>query len=94
MKSAMHDRGSRGYWETLLAFSKEKDNPPEAYTGNYGVAILYARLGEKDKSIDALEKAYAERQIAMTEIGIEPALDPLRSEPRFQELLRKVGLAK
>jgi hypothetical protein len=30
----------------------------------------------------------------MTEIGIERALDPLRSEPRFQELLRKVGLAK
>jgi TolB-like protein/DNA-binding winged helix-turn-helix (wHTH) protein len=94
MKTALRARGPRGYWETLLEFSKDKANPPEAYTGNYGVAILYARLGEKDKSMDALDKAYVERQLAMTEIGIEPALDSLRSETRFQELLRQVGLAK
>ena len=94
MRTALRARGPRGYWETLLEFSKGKENPPEAYTGSYGTAILYVRLGEKENSMDALEQAYVERQLALTEIGIEPALDPLRAEPRFQELLRRVGLAK
>jgi TolB-like protein/DNA-binding winged helix-turn-helix (wHTH) protein len=94
LRSALRARGPRGYWETLLEFSKDKVNPPEAYIGNYGTALLYAHLGKKDKSLDALEQSYAERRLAMTEIGIEPALDPLRSEPRFRELLRQVGLAK
>jgi len=94
LKSALDARGPRGYWETLLKFSKGKQNPPEAYTGNYGLAIIYARLGERDNCMDGLEQACVERQLAMTEIGIEPALDPLRSEPRFRELLRQVGLAK
>ena len=94
MRTALRARGPRGYWETLLEFSKGKENPPEAYTGSYGTAILYVRLGEKEKSMNALEQAYVERQLALTEIGIEPALDPLRAEPRFQELLWRVGLAK
>lgn len=67
-------------------------NPPEAYDDAYGIAIIYARLGERDKSIDSLESAYAERKIAMSEIGVEPAFDALRSDPRFHVLLRRVGL--
>src|SRR5205823_672382 len=57
-----------------------------------GLAILYFRLGERTKALQALEQAYKERQLHMTEIGIEPAFDELRSEPRFQELLRQVGV--
>lgn len=58
------------------------------------MAIVYARLGEKNKSIGALEQAYVERQLAMTEIAIEPALDPLRSEPRFRGIAPPSGLGK
>jgi hypothetical protein len=58
------------------------------------LAILYARLGEKEKALQALECAYQERQLHMTEIGIEPAFDALRSEPRFHDLLHHVGLLR
>jgi hypothetical protein len=69
-------------------------NPPEAYDDSYGIAIIYSRLGEKEKAIDSLESAYAERKIAMSEIGVEPAFDVLRSDPRFHVLLRRVGLER
>ena len=92
LRQAFASRGPRGYWEKLLELSRRSDNPPEAYTVRDGLAILYARLGDKEKALQTLERAYKERQVHMTEIGVEPAFDVLRSEPRFQELLREVGL--
>jgi hypothetical protein len=44
--------------------------------------------------LDSLEKAYEQRSLSMTELAIEPAFDPIRTDPRFQTLLRRVGLAK
>ena len=64
------------------------------YTTRDGLAILYARLGEKEKALQALEQAYKERQFHMTEIGVEPAFDTLRSEPRFQDLLHRTGVQR
>jgi TolB-like protein/DNA-binding winged helix-turn-helix (wHTH) protein len=93
LRKSLAARGPRGYWEKVLQFSRSDPNPPEAYVGSYGRAILYARLGDKDLAIASLQKAYEERQIFMTEIGVEPAFDPLRSDPRFQSLLHRVGLA-
>jgi adenylate cyclase len=94
LKAALASRGPRGYWETVLEFSQTKDNPPESYTSSYGFALLYARLGDADKSLDTLERAHSERILAVTELGVEPAFDPLRPDPRFQNLLRQVGLTK
>jgi len=94
LRKAFASRGPRGYWEKLLELSQRSDNPPEAYTARDGLAILYVRLGEKEKALQALEQAYKERQLHMTEIGIEPAFDALRSEPRFQDLLHRIGLLR
>jgi tetratricopeptide (TPR) repeat protein len=94
LRKALKEGGPQGYWKKALERSRTVENPPEAYVGPYGSAILLARLGEKEKALNALEKALDERVLAMTEIGVEPALDPLRGEARFQELLRRVGLAK
>jgi tetratricopeptide (TPR) repeat protein len=92
LHKAFATRGPLGYWAKLLELSQRSDNPPEAYTTNDGLAILYARLGEKQKALQALEQAYDERQLHMTEIGVEPAFDTLRSEPRFQDLLDRIGM--
>jgi TolB-like protein/DNA-binding winged helix-turn-helix (wHTH) protein/Tfp pilus assembly protein PilF len=92
LRKAFASRGARGYWEILLDLSKRSNNPPEAYTRSDGLAIVYVRLGEKEAALQALEQAYKERQLHMTEIAIEPAFDALRSEPRFQELLRRIGV--
>lgn len=92
LQKALTARGPEGFWLTLLEFSKATMNPPEAYTDHWGVAIIYAQLGDKQRALDALEQAYSERNFMLTELAIEPALDPLRSEPRFKNLLHRVGL--
>jgi TolB-like protein/DNA-binding winged helix-turn-helix (wHTH) protein len=96
LRAAFVARGQRGYWEKTLEFSlavNQTSAPaPEGYNTSYGLAILYARLGERDKALESLEQAYRERELPMTEIGVEPALDPLRTDVRFQSLLRRVGL--
>lgn len=94
LRHAFATRGPRGYWEKLLELSRRPDNPPEAYTTTDGLAILYVRLGDKDKAMQALEQGYKERQLHMTEIGIEPTFDALRHEPRFQDLLHRVGVQR
>jgi len=56
-----------------------------------GFALTYAYLGETGKAIHYLERSFTERVGMMCLIGCDPALDILRSEPRFKELIRKVG---
>jgi TolB-like protein/DNA-binding winged helix-turn-helix (wHTH) protein len=94
LRTALARDGSRGYWQRVLELSQTGFNAPEGYGSSYGAAIVYTRLGENDKALDSLERAYADRQLAMTEIAIEPAFDPLRSDARFVALLGRVGLGR
>ncbi len=55
------------------------------------VASVYAVLGETDTAFEWLEKAYEGRSLELTLIRVEPGLDPLRSDPRFDDLLRRIG---
>jgi tetratricopeptide (TPR) repeat protein len=57
------------------------------------LAILYAALGEKEQAFASLAQAHASHDPQLQLIGVVPAFDPLRSDPRFQELVRGVGLA-
>jgi tetratricopeptide (TPR) repeat protein len=75
LRHALKTRGAPGYWKELLELTQTADNPPEAYNSSFGTAILYSQLGEKSKALDALDKAYEQRALAMTEIAIEPAFD-------------------
>jgi len=57
--------------------------------------MVQARLGDTDATYASLEKAYQQRSTEMLYwIQTEPAFDRLRSEPRFQDLLRKTGLPR
>ncbi len=56
------------------------------------VAYVYAALGEADAAFEWLEKAYERRQGELGWLQVAPVLDPLRSDPRFQDLLRRIGL--
>jgi hypothetical protein len=56
--------------------------------------MIYARLGENDKAFVWLEKAYDERAGWLIELKVEPAWEKMRSDARFQDLLRRVGLEK
>ncbi|MCA1628163.1 MAG: protein kinase [Acidobacteria bacterium] len=57
-------------------------------------AMLHAALGKRDEAFAELEKAYAERDGNLLYIAVEPSFDPLRADPRFQDLLRRVGLSQ
>lgn len=62
------------------------------YVSPVELAILYVGLNEKEKALTSLERAFAERDSQMQYLMIEPNFDQLRAEPRFAELVRKVGL--
>ncbi len=56
------------------------------------IAVVYAALGDKDRAFENLNLAYAERSFLLTFLKTEPALDPLRSDARYQDLLKKMKL--
>ena len=55
------------------------------------MAYVYAALQEADAAFEWLEQAYERRSLQVVLIRDDPLLDPLRSDPRFQDLLRRIG---
>jgi TolB-like protein/DNA-binding winged helix-turn-helix (wHTH) protein/Flp pilus assembly protein TadD len=62
------------------------------YFPPYQLALIHVGLGEKEEALNLLEKAYEERYPWLVHLAVEPRLDPLRSEPRFQTLINRIGL--
>jgi eukaryotic-like serine/threonine-protein kinase len=62
------------------------------YSSAYGIASMYAELGERDQAFRWFDTAYQERDLFMLGLKTDFSLDPIRSDPRFAELVRKVGL--
>jgi hypothetical protein len=54
--------------------------------------VIYAGLDEKDQAFACLEKAYTRHEQGFVVMNREPMFDPLRSEPRFADLLRRINL--
>src|ERR1700737_3607447 len=62
------------------------------YVSSFQIAAIYAGLGEKDRAFAWLEKAYEERADGLVNLKAEQRFDSLRSDPRFKDLARRVGL--
>ena len=77
---------ARKVLDQLEQLSKRK------YVSPYFIAVIYAGLRERDQMFVWLEKAYQERHPFMTTIAVDPVFDQVRSDPRFSELVRRVGL--
>jgi DNA-binding winged helix-turn-helix (wHTH) protein/TolB-like protein/Flp pilus assembly protein TadD len=60
----------------------------------YSIAIIYEGLGEKELAFEWLEKDYKNKGANLALLKVEPMLDSLRSDPRFNELLKRIGLAE
>jgi len=69
------------------------EHAQKSYVSPFDVALIYTALGEKDTAFRWLEKAVAERSTFLVYSKWEPRLDPLRSDPRFKELLNRIGFA-
>jgi tetratricopeptide (TPR) repeat protein len=74
--------------------SRMLDLRARRYVDGYLIAAIYAGLGEQDKAFEWLTRAYEEHSGQLVCIKIEPWFENLRSDPRFKELLKKVGFEK
>jgi TolB-like protein/cytochrome c-type biogenesis protein CcmH/NrfG len=93
----MHDAYASGGWNGYLRYFIAECRKPETtggYKPAYPVAASFAELGEKDEAFAWLAKAYDERDYQLTLLKVAPEMDNLRSDPRFTDLLRRVGLAQ
>jgi len=62
------------------------------YFPGFQIALIYIALGERDQALALLEKSYRERYPALIHVKVEPRLDPIRSDPRFKDLVKRIGL--
>ena len=72
--------------DEFLAQSMERPVPA------FDLAVVYVGLGQKDQAFEQLEKAYEDRFYRLVYLGVDPLFDPLRSDVRFKDLLRRIGL--
>jgi adenylate cyclase len=67
---------------------------PSGYVPQFNLAIIYLGMGDRARALDSLEKAYADHSQWLNSLKMERIFDPLRSEPRFIALLKKMNLEK
>jgi len=80
--------------EALKILAELKKAASKGYVRPSTLAVVYIGLGDKDQVFFWLEKAYQERSNYMAWLKVFPLHDPLRSDPRFDDLLRRIGLAQ
>jgi TolB-like protein/Tfp pilus assembly protein PilF len=77
-------------WLGFVRLVVAENSPLRDSNNNWVLAKAYLDLGDKNKALDELYKGYDNRLSSMCWLKVEPQMDPLRSEPRFQELLKKM----
>jgi eukaryotic-like serine/threonine-protein kinase len=80
--------GKKGVYRWLIAQYSDPANP--SYSA-FSVASDYARLGDNDNAFAWLEKAYQQHSTQLIGLKMDPALDGLRSDPRYADLVRRIG---
>jgi len=78
--------------EGLRVIRELQDISGKRYVSPYGVAQIYATLHDKEQTYKWLETAYRDRAVWMSYLAVDPVFDSIRSEERFRDLLRRVGL--
>ena len=89
-KNGASKSGLRGYWEALVPFIPE--NLANGNIDSWDAAVAYTSAGNNEKALFWLAKSVDARCFGVTFLGVDPTFDPLRSDPRFVSLLRRVGL--
>jgi len=82
--------GERGRANKVLYELREMSK--RRYVSPYLFAVVYVGLGDKEQAFTGLEKAYQDRSFFLIWLKVEPQFDSLREDPRFQNLLRRIGL--
>ncbi|MGH9755266.1 MAG: protein kinase domain-containing protein [Blastocatellia bacterium] len=80
--------------EALRVIDELQRSPGERRVSPFHFALVHIGLGENDRAIELLDKAYDERTERLVWLRADPRFDPLRQDPRFIELLTRMGLAR
>jgi len=78
--------------EALQTIAQLQEISKDRYVSPYGVARVYAALNDKEQTFKWLQNAYDDGAVWMAYLAVDPAFDRFRSDRRFQDLLRRVGL--
>ena len=84
--------GFRGCWKALIPYAL--DGLRKGGIDAFNVAVVYTRAGDADNAILWLQKAVNGRSFGISFLGVDPAFDRLRPDPRFLSLLQDIGLTK
>ena len=90
LKQAFAKDGVQGYWRQTV--QNYKETAKTSYVAPVMVAEACARIGDKKCAFEWLEKGLNERDDLMINLNVDPALENLHSDPRFGELVRRVGI--
>src|SRR6185369_14960258 len=90
LRQAYATSGYKGVLTTEIKLLKERST--RQYESSAELARLCATVGQKDEAFERLNKAYEARADALIWIKVDPRYDNLRSDPRFSDLLKRVGL--
>jgi TolB-like protein/DNA-binding winged helix-turn-helix (wHTH) protein/Flp pilus assembly protein TadD len=69
-----------------------RDQSTKRYVSPFNMAVIYGGLGDRQHTMEWLDKAYAERSPSLSLLKLSPAFDSVRSDPRFVSLVRRIGL--
>lgn len=90
LKGILAKSGAKGYWKLTL------ENYKESAKSNYVPSVLVAeacvRVGDKECAFEWLERGFEERDDLMINLKVEPVFDSLHSDPRFRDMVRRVGI--
>ncbi|NNF00051.1 MAG: tetratricopeptide repeat protein, partial [Pyrinomonadaceae bacterium] len=90
LKSHYERDGWNGVWKQRVKLLTEQSKKTGRNV-DFLLAMNYAKLKNKEKTLEYLQRVYDERDWRMMNIGIAPGLEFLKGEPRYEELLRKIG---
>ena len=90
LTEAFVNGGPQGFWSRQLDLLKEDEK--KGSVSPYSIASVYARLGDKEQTLNWLEKAYQQHDAYVVYLKIDPQFDSLRSDRRVADLMRRIGL--
>jgi hypothetical protein len=90
LKGVYDSAGWKAVWRQELEWALADSN--RRHVTPFNIATLYARVGDKDRTFEWLGKSVEERDGTLVYLKVDPRWDLIRSDPRFAELVRKVGL--
>jgi eukaryotic-like serine/threonine-protein kinase len=90
LRAAYSESGYKGVLHRML--DKFKEQATQAYVSPYVIATIYVGVEDKEQAFEWLERAYEDRSEGLTWLKVDPRLDALRSDARFANLMRRIGL--